>query len=129
MAKLYYPHVYGERYVYGHVDPVGPLYKPFVPCYHNTDMTASPRLTKKQPSQTTAQYRRLSAPMLLFVTALDTTWRVFIPTLAGTFLGIGIDSWLASAPVATIVCLALGVTASALLIAQQLLAIRKVSPK
>ena len=63
--------------------------------------------------------------MLIFMTALDTTWRAFIPTLGGVFLGIGIDHLFTIAPVGTIICLALGVVTSALLIAKQLRDVRK----
>lgn len=63
--------------------------------------------------------------MLIFITALDTTWRAFLPTLGGVFLGIGIDHLFNIAPIATIVCLVLGVVTSALLIAKQLRDIRK----
>lgn len=63
--------------------------------------------------------------MLIFLTALDTTWRAFLPIIGGVFLGIGIDHWLNIAPVATIVCLILGVVTSALLIAKQLRDVRK----
>jgi len=63
--------------------------------------------------------------MLIFITALDTTWRAFLPTLGGVFLGIGIDHLFNIAPIATIVCLFLGVLTSALLIAKQLRDIRK----
>ena len=63
--------------------------------------------------------------MLIFITALDTTWRAFLPTLGGVFLGIGIDHLFNIAPTATIACLVLGVVTSALLIAKQLRDIRK----
>ena len=63
--------------------------------------------------------------MLIFATALDTTWRAFIPTLGGVFLGIGIDHLFNIAPVGTIICLILGVVASAQLITKQLRDIRK----
>lgn len=63
--------------------------------------------------------------MLVFLTALDTTWRAFVPTLGGVFLGIGIDHWFNIAPIATIVCLILGTIASAVLIAKQLRDVRK----
>lgn len=94
-------------------------------------MTESPRPSEKDnlKSRTTkdqsSELSPLSAPMLLFVTALDTTWRAFVPTLGGVFLGIGIDHLFNIAPVATIICLALGVLTSALLIAKQLRDVRK----
>ncbi len=58
--------------------------------------------------------------MLIFVTALDTTWRAFIPPIGGTFAGIGLDRLFHIAPIATIICLILGVLTSAFLIAKQL---------
>ncbi len=89
-------------------------------------MSTSPRTTK-EPEQTTKPRSTVSAPMLMLLTALDTTLRLFIPTIGGTFLGIGVDHLLNIAPVATIVCLMLGVMVSVLLIAKQLRAIRKQS--
>ena len=86
-------------------------------------MTESPRPQPK-PGRTT---KPQSATMLIFVTALDTTWRAFLPTIGGVFLGIGIDKLLNIAPVATIICLALGTLASALLIAKQLRDVRKLN--
>ncbi len=87
-------------------------------------MTNSPRL-KKQPGQSEEQPSGLSAPILLFMTALDTTWRAFVPTIGGTFLGIGIDHLFGIAPIGTIVCLILGFAASTALIAQQIISVRK----
>lgn len=85
-------------------------------------MSTSPRLSKK--SQTTSP-SPLAAPMILVVTALDTTWRAFLPTIGGTFAGIGLDALFGSSPWALIVCLIGGTALSILLIAQQLRAVRK----
>ncbi len=63
--------------------------------------------------------------MLIFITALDTTWRAFVPTLGGVFLGIGLDHLLGIAPVGTIVCLIGGTALSILLIVKQLRDVRK----
>lgn len=87
-------------------------------------MTESPRPQSK-PGRTTKPQSEVSASMLIFITALDTTWRAFLPTLGGVFLGIGIDHLFNIAPIATIVCLVLGVVTSALLIAKQLRDVRK----
>lgn len=87
-------------------------------------MTESPRPQSK-PGRTTKQKSALSAPMLIFMTALDTTWRAFVPTLGGTFLGIGLDHLLGIAPVATIVCLLGGAVLSAILIIKQLRDVRR----
>jgi len=91
-------------------------------------MTEVPRLSKKtsrttdSPSQTQSP---LTAPMLIFMTALDTTWRAFVPTLGGVFLGIGIDSWFKTAPIGTITCLILGTALSVVLITKQLRDVRR----
>ncbi len=67
---------------------------------------------------------RPSAPMIIFMTALDTTWRAFVPTLGGVFLGIALDHWLNVTPVATIVCLVAGTALSIVLIIKQLRDVR-----
>lgn len=89
-------------------------------------MTATPETndTTRRPGKE-SEPSALSAPLLMFMTALDTTWRAFVPVLAGTFAGIGIDHWLNVAPIATIICLLLGVLISGLLIAQQLRNVRR----
>ncbi len=84
-------------------------------------MTESPRPQPK-PGRTT---KPQSPVMLIFVTALDTTWRAFLPTIGGVFLGIGIDRLLNIAPIGTIICLVLGAITSALLIVKQLRDVRK----
>lgn len=84
----------------------------------------SPRL-KKQPGTSSAKPLGLSGPMILFVTALDTTWRAFVPTIGGTFLGIGIDNLFSIAPIGTISCLILGFALSTFLIIQQLTSVRR----
>ncbi|MGH7218186.1 MAG: AtpZ/AtpI family protein [Candidatus Microsaccharimonas sp.] len=88
-------------------------------------MTESPRPQSKPGRTTKPQSKSSSSVMIIFVTALDTTWRAFLPTLGGVFLGIGIDHWLNIAPIATIACLVLGTVTSALLIAKQLRDVRK----
>lgn len=65
-----------------------------------------------------------SASMMLLATALDTTWRAFVPTIGGTFAGIGLDHLFGVAPVATIVCLIVGTALSALLITLQIRRVR-----
>lgn len=87
-------------------------------------MTESPR-PQSNPGRTTKEQPTKSAAMLIFVTALDTTWRAFFPTIGGVFLGIGIDHLFNIAPVGTFICLALGAVTSGLLIAKQLRDLRK----
>jgi len=85
-------------------------------------MSQSPRPVK-DASQTTK--RSQQASMLLLATALDTTWRAFVPTIGGTFLGIGIDHLFNIAPTGTIICLIVGAVTSGLLIAKQIRDVRK----
>lgn len=87
-------------------------------------MTQSPRLSNST-SQTTKQPRTRNVSLLLFATALDTTWRAFVPTLGGTFLGIGIDQWFHTAPFGVIICLAAGAVLSGFLIFDQIRRARK----
>jgi len=66
-----------------------------------------------------------NASMLLLLSALDTTWRLFVPILGGVFAGIGLDDWLHTTPLATIICLILGIIVSIVLITRQLVSLRK----
>jgi O-antigen ligase len=65
------------------------------------------------------------AALLLISTMADTTWRAFVPTIGGTFLGIGLDKVLNLAPLMTIIFIILGFTVSALLIVLQIRAVRR----
>jgi len=87
-------------------------------------MTESPR-PQPNPGRTTKSQSSLSGPMLMLITALDTTWRAFIPPIAGTFLGIWLDHLLHITPTATIICLILGAVLSLFLIVKQLLDIQR----
>lgn len=87
-------------------------------------MTKSPRLTN-QPSRTTEDESQPKSAMILLWTALDTTWRAFIPTIGGTFLGVGLDNLFNIKPWATIICMIIGFALSTLLITKQLYSIRK----
>ena len=82
-------------------------------------MTESPR-PKGPPGRTTKSQQNTSGPMLLFVAALDTTWRAFLPPIGGVFIGIWLDRLFHIAPVATITCLILGAVIGFLLIFKQL---------
>jgi len=93
-------------------------------------MSQSPRLSDpEKPAENdkgASQKRQsISAPMLLFMTALDTTWRAFVPTLGGVFLGIWVDAQFGIAPIGVIVCLVGGTILSTVLIIRQLINVRK----
>lgn len=74
----------------------------------NRDDTPRPRGKSRQPSA-----------VILLVTAADTTWRMFVPTLGGTVFGLWLDGQLNSEPWFSISGLALGTLLTALLIHQQ----------
>ena len=59
-----------------------------------------------------------SAALILFMIAADTTWRMFIPTLGGTLLGLWIDSMLKSKPWFAVGGLVVGIIITAFLIRQ-----------
>ena len=88
-------------------------------------MTESPRPKNNSQNRTTRTNPPLSPVMLIFITALDTTWRAVVPTLGGVFLGIGLDHLLGIAPVGTIICLIGGTALRILLIVKQLRDVRK----
>lgn len=76
-------------------------------------MSQSPR----PKSQTTA---RSSHPMFLMVsTAADTTWRMFVPLIGFTILGVWIDRSFHIRPFATITCLIIGTALAAFLVVLQ----------
>ena len=57
---------------------------------------------------------------LLALTIVDTSWRMFIPTIGGTAVGIGLDHYFKTVPLMTIILITLGVIASGILIYRQL---------
>jgi len=61
-----------------------------------------------------------SAVILLFTIAADTTWRMFVPIIGGTILGVWADNTMASKPLWTIVGIAAGIVIAALLVRQQM---------
>ncbi len=67
-----------------------------------------------------------SAAILLMMTILDTTWRAFVPTIGGTFLGVGLDKLFGLAPWMTIVMIIVGFAVSALLIMLQIRSVRRI---
>jgi hypothetical protein len=93
-------------------------------CYNVKYMTKTSRLTN-QPGTSSEKPTEVSGAKVLMLTALDTTWRAFVPTIGGLFLGIGIDKWLGIVPFGTIGCMVLGFVLSAVLIARQLISVKR----
>lgn len=75
-------------------------------------------------SDRTAEKAR-PAIQLLLITMIDTTWRAFVPTIGGTFLGIGLDHLFNTVPWWTVVMVPTGFLVSAILIIMQLRALKK----
>lgn len=89
-------------------------------------MSTPPRPSENsQAKEHTPLKPATSAPMVIVMTALDTTWRAFFPTIGGTFAGIGLDKLFNIAPIGLIICLVLGTALSIFLIARQLITVRK----
>lgn len=83
-------------------------------------MSASP-----DKSDETTRTPDKSPVVLLLGTLVDTTWRAFIPTIGGTFLGIGLDHLFRTTPWWTITTVTLGFALSIALIVMQLKNVRK----
>ncbi|USN96189.1 MAG: AtpZ/AtpI family protein [Candidatus Nomurabacteria bacterium] len=60
-----------------------------------------------------------STVILLFATAADTTWRMFLPTLGGTGIGLWLDGQFKTEPWYGIGGLTIGIVVTAFLIRQQ----------
>lgn len=73
---------------------------------------AADKSDKTPPSRSTV--------VLLFTIAADTTWRMFVPIIGGTVLGIWADKTYVSKPWATIIGVSVGVVIAALLVRNQL---------
>ncbi|HEU4830990.1 MAG TPA: AtpZ/AtpI family protein [Candidatus Saccharimonadales bacterium] len=82
-------------------------------------MTQSP----KSKDKTTDQPR--PAAILLLITIADTTWRMFAPTIGGTFAGIGLDHIFNTAPWLTITMVILGFAMSMTLVTLQIRKLKK----
>ena len=62
-----------------------------------------------------------STVILLFMIAADTTWRMFIPIIGGTILGVLADnSTVTGKPLGTIIGITIGIIIAAVLVRQQM---------
>lgn len=61
-----------------------------------------------------------STVILLFMIAADTTWRMFVPIIGGTALGVWADNVFATKPWATIAGITVGIAIAAWLVHQQM---------
>lgn len=77
-------------------------------------------MSQKQDDDTTPTPPEKSTVILLLKAAADTTWRMFVPTIGGTLLGVTIDKSAGTLPWWTIIISLIGVTLTVLLIRDQL---------
>ena len=80
--------------------------------------SAAPQNSDDKPKPTEGQPDK-SAALILFMIAADTTWRMFVPTLGGTLLGLWLDKMFNAEPWYSIGGLAIGIIITAFLIRQQ----------
>jgi uncharacterized membrane protein YdbT with pleckstrin-like domain len=66
-----------------------------------------------------------SVANLLFITIADTTWRAFVPTIGGTFVGIWFDHSFNTAPLWTTIMICVGFITSISLVVMQLRGLKK----
>lgn len=78
----------------------------------------------KSKEQTTNQPVKNPA-LLLAMTALDTTWRTFVPVIGGVIAGVMIDNSFGLKPFGTITGLAIGTVIAVLLVKKQLEDVKK----
>lgn len=74
---------------------------------------------KSDKTGTPSQPQR-SMVVLLFIIAADTTWRMFVPIIGGTALGVWADNTLTDKPLGTVIGITVGIAIAALLVRQQL---------
>jgi hypothetical protein len=66
-----------------------------------------------------------STVILLLMTMGDTTWRMFVPIIGMTVLGLLVDKWLHTTPWIMVVTMIIGVFLAAILVKNQIKKVRK----
>jgi len=85
-------------------------------CYSIYVMSAAATKNSKKESAPSNK----STVVLLFTIAADTTWRMFVPVIGGTLVGIQLDHMFGVKPLLTAAGIFAGVGVAALLVRQQL---------
>lgn len=60
------------------------------------------------------------ASLVFLATMADTTWRMFVPTVGMTLLGVWVDAWLHTKPWMMFLGIVLGIAAVIVLVARQI---------
>lgn len=76
--------------------------------------------TRKQPANDSAKVPNRSTAILLFSTLVDTTWRLFVPTIGLTLIGVAADNYWDTKPWITVIGIIVGTVLAFGLILQQL---------
>lgn len=66
-----------------------------------------------------------STPLLFISTVADTTWRMFVPAVGFTLLGVWLDTVFATKPVLMFIGIGIGVAAAYVLVKRQMDMIRR----
>jgi F0F1-type ATP synthase assembly protein I len=80
--------------------------------------SAAPKNSDDKPKPTEGQPEK-SAALILFAIAADTTWRMFVPTLGGTLIGLWLDSLNKTEPLYGVIGLGIGIIITTFLVRQQ----------
>ncbi|HEX7483604.1 MAG TPA: AtpZ/AtpI family protein [Candidatus Saccharimonadales bacterium] len=83
-------------------------------------MSASQTDNEKKPTPPST-----STVVILLTTIADTTWRMFIPTIGLTILGLMADKWLQTTPWIMVVGIILGAYLAYVLVRNQIRKVRK----
>lgn len=89
-----------------------------LPCY-SIQVMSSAAARKSDKKHEPSEESNKSTAVLLFATAADTTWRMFVPTLGGSLLGLWLDGVWGTEPLLAVAGLALGIAMTAVLVRQQ----------
>lgn len=83
-------------------------------------MSTSPKKSDEQPAPPDP-----TTVILLLSTIGDTTWRMFVPTVGMTVLGVILDNMFATKPWMTVLGIGLGTVIAGLLVRRQLQKVKK----
>ena len=65
--------------------------------------------------------------VLMLRTAADTSWRMFVPIIGATIIGLMIDKWLHTTPWLMVAMMAAGIWLAVVLVLRQLAEVKKVN--
>jgi predicted small integral membrane protein len=83
---------------------------------------------QKAPVENPDEYSAQKIALIMFGTLANTTWRLFLPTIGGTVLGIWADKTWDTVPLCTIIGVSLGTIGSIMLIYMQLRQVKNTKP-